>query len=372
MLSVNSLPGPRGTLVAGCLVATFLSVPSGAGWASTVFTSGSFTLPEAIVPAPGGGYLVSDADNDNISIVPATGGASTSSQAEGFRVFGEVQLPSNYGANSGTFLAYGTNAASNNGVTALVGTSGIAAPASVTTAPGWYDGAAVSPTAYGAIAAGSVVLSNNLRGNAGSIVVLNPNLSSTTTFATLNFDPIDVGFAPSSFGTHAGQMFVADSSTGNLYTVSSSGQATLFATLPLPTGFFQPGLRQFAWAPSAFGSYGGDLFVSIAAQNGGGGTTGEIDVLNALGQTVALYYQGNGSAPLDPRGLDFVDANTLLVANADPGIVQTSPADFLPASEVLPEPGSMPTLLVGLGAIPALTWVRHRRMAVAGGPATTR
>jgi hypothetical protein len=70
---------------------------------------------------------------------------------------------------------------------------------------------------------------------------------------------------------------LASSICGKLFVVNAVGNSTLFATLPLPSGFYEPGLRQFAWAPADFGSYGGDLFVSIAAQNGGGGTIGEID-----------------------------------------------------------------------------------------------
>jgi hypothetical protein len=335
------------------------AVASDPARAATVFTSGSFTLPEAIVAAPGGGYLVSDADNDNISVVPATGGAATSTDPVGFRVFGEVQLTSNYGADAGMFLAYGTNNTDSNGVAALVGTSGLAAPNTVINASStYYDGATVASSSYGSIAANSIVITNQ-PGPTSSIEVLAPNLSGTTTFATLpGIAAFGVGFAPSTFGAHAGQLFVSDSLTGNIYTLSTTGQPTLFATLPLPAGFKQPGLRQFAWAPANFGTYGGDLFVSVAAQNGGGGSTGEIDVLNAQGQTVDLYDQGNSAFPLDPRGLDFIGPNLLLAANADPGIDLLTPADFLPAAQVLPEPGSLPTLLAGLGGIVALRQAR--------------
>jgi hypothetical protein len=193
-------------------------------------------------------------------------------------------------------------------------------------------------------------------------VELNSNLSGTTTFTTFTgIDAEGVGFAPASFGSHAGQMFVSDSATGNIYIVSPGGQPTLFATLPLPAGFGQPGLRQFAWAPASFGAYGGDLFVSIAAQNGGGGSDGEIDVLNAAGQTLALYVLGTPGVPVDPRGLLFIGNNELLVANADPGIVLASPSDFLPAAEVLPEPGTLGIFLAGLIG---LNIARRRRFFV--------
>jgi hypothetical protein len=65
------------------------------------------------------------------------------------------------------------------------------------------------------------------------------------------------------------------------------------------------GLRWIAFAPAGFGNYGGDLFVSVAGRNGGGGTHGAIDVLNGSGQVVAHYKQGADLGPLDPRGLYF-------------------------------------------------------------------
>jgi hypothetical protein len=137
---------------------------------------------------------------------------------------------------------------------------------------------------------------------------------------------------------------VSDVASGNLYVLDAAGDASLFASLPLPLGFTQPGLRQFAWALAGFTlpdgeDLGGDLFVSIAAQNGGGGLSGEIDVLNAAGQTVAHYLEGGGATPLDPRGLLFIDPTTLLVANADPGVQELAPADFVGGS---PRPSLRP------------------------------
>ena len=127
----------------------------------------------------------------------------------------------------------------------------------------------------------------------------------------------------------------------------------VFASLPLPVGFTEPGLRQFAWVPTGFTlpdgeDLGGDLFVSIAAQNGGGGSSGEIDVLNAAGDTVAHYLEGGGATPLDPRGLLFIDPTTLLVANADPGIQELGPGDFVGSSPA-PEPSTWAMLIAGFG-----------------------
>jgi hypothetical protein len=105
------------------------------------------------------------------------------------------------------------------------------------------------------------------------------------------------------------------------------------------------------------------LFDSIAAQNGGGGSTGEIDVVDASGDTVAHYLVGGGATPLDPRGLLFVDNSTLLVANADPGVQQLSPSDFAPGSPV-PEPSTWAMLLLGFAGL-GFAGYRARKRTVA-------
>ena len=177
-----------------------------------------------------------------------------------------------------------------------------------------------------------------------------------------------MGFAPESFGAHGGDLFVSDVGSGKLYVIDAAGDATLFADLPLPIGFTQPGLRQFAWAPAGFTlpdgqDLGGDLFVSIAAQNGGGGSDGEIDVLNGAGETVAHYLEGGGAAPLDPRGLLFVNDTTLLVANADPSIQELTPSDFGSGSPV-PEPSTWAMILLGFSGLGCAA-SRARRMTAA-------
>jgi hypothetical protein len=152
-----------------------------------------------------------------------------------------------------------------------------------------------------------------------------------------------------------------------LAVLNAAGHASLFASLPLPIGFTQPGLRQFAWAPAGFTlpdgqDLGGDLFVSIAAQNGGGGSSGEIDVLNAAGDTVAHYLEGDGETPLDPRGLLFIDPRRLLVANADPGIEQLGPADFVGGSPA-PEPSTWAMIILGFAGLGAVGYSGPRGAA---------
>jgi hypothetical protein len=175
-----------------------------------------------------------------------------------------------------------------------------------------------------------------------------------------------VAFAPTTFGADAGDLFVSDDRSGKLYVLSAAGVATKFATLPLPTGFVDPGLRQIAFAPAGFTmpdgkELGGDLFVSIAAQNGGGGTDGVIDVLDAEGDTVAHYFVGGGATPLDPRGLFFVNNTTLLVANADPGIELLTPSDFVPGSPAVPEPSTWAMMLLGFAGLGYAGWRRATR-----------
>jgi hypothetical protein len=194
---------------------------------------------------------------------------------------------------------------------------------------------------FGTIAQGQVVLANVFNSTiASSIDTLDASGTGVSTFTTLpaGVNANGIGFAPASFGAFAGDLFASDLGSGKLFVINAAGNSTLFATLPLPTGFSEPGLRQIAWAPADFGAYGGDLFVSIAAQNGGGGSDGEIDILNAAGQTVGHYAEGTGAAPLDPRGLFFVNDTTLLVANADPGIQLLTPSDFVAGSPAVPEP----------------------------------
>ena len=246
-------------------------------------------------------------------------------------------------------------------------------PASVvlTKTSGWFTDAVVAPANFGSISAGQVILGDS-PGGVGSAIpstidILGSDSSSVSTFATMpaGVGAYGVGFAPSTFGADAGDLFVSDVSSGKLYVLNAAGDASLFATLPLPTGFTQPGLRQFAWAPAGFTlpdgqDLGGDLFVSIAAQNGGGGSTGEIDVLNAAGDTVAHYLEGGGATPLDPRGLFFVSPTSLLVANADPSIDQLTPADFAGGSPA-PEASTWAMMLLGFAGFGVAGYRRASR-----------
>jgi hypothetical protein len=367
-----SIRGPAGraqsAIVTGLAFTAVLHVAPAV--ASSQFASGPFTLPEGIITGLGGTYILSDADNDEVYSIPAGGGMVTSGTAMNFRVFGEIALPSGY-VQSGQYFAYGTNATSVSGVAALTGTSGLGAPNPVINmTDSFFAGATVAPENFGTIAKGQVVLTNESAAVVSTIPstvdVLNYNGASVSAFTSLpeGINAFGVGFAPTTFGAYAGDLFVSDGASGKLYVLNAAGDASLFASLQLPIGFSQPGLRQFAWAPDGFTlpdgkDLGGDLFVSIAAQNGGGGSTGEIDVLNAAGQTVAHYLEGDGETPLDPRGLLFIDPTSLLVANADPGIQELAPSDFVGGSPA-PEPSTWAMMILGFVGLGAIGFSRRR------------
>jgi hypothetical protein len=216
--------------------------------------------------------------------------------------------------------------------------------------------AAVAPSAFGSIAAGQVVFSTASAFNALDVLSANASGASQFTFTGPAMTPgagtAGIAFAPTGFGAHGGDLFVSQVSTGEIDVINAQGVATRFTTLALPPQS-NTGLRQIAFAPAGFGTYGGDLFVSVAGYNGGGGLYGAIDVLNGSGQVVAHYSQGSALDPLDPRGLYFTTHDTLLFANADPQIVAASPGDFVPGPAGVPEPAAWTLMLIGFGALGA-------------------
>ena len=344
---------PRHTVLSTAIFAALGSVSLSAvaqqnvgGGTSTVFATGNFVLPEQITAAPtsfGGGYLVSDADAQTIYQIAPTGGAATMFSANGFRDIAGTQLSSYYSGTSlaGQYLEVGDNGYTN-GIADLISKNG-AATNLINAANSDFVGVATATSNYGSIQSGQLLIANESGGTngAGQIDVLNKNgtLSTFASFpAAARISPgysassvFGIGFAPGGFGKDAGDLFASDLSSGSLYVVNAEGQSSLFAQIALPVGATSPGLRQFTWAPSGFGQYSGDLFVSIAAVNGAGGSLGEIEVFNANGQEVALYEQGSSANPLNPRGLLFTTINgqtELLAANADPEIDVITPASF--------------------------------------------
>src|ERR1700684_3401404 len=71
---------------------------------TTVFATGSFQLPEAIAAAPagfGGGYLIADANAEEVFSIGPNGGPATVFAQTGFTTLAAVTLGSYYGALSG-------------------------------------------------------------------------------------------------------------------------------------------------------------------------------------------------------------------------------------------------------------------------------
>jgi hypothetical protein len=201
--------------------------------------------------------------------------------------------------------------------------------------------------------------------NDGAVLALSPT-GTLSIFATLGvgpegpMDPFGMAFAPVGFGSIGGDLLVTDANSGNIYAVDSSGNVTLFATLSVPalSGGAISGLRQIAFAPAGYGSYGGDLFVSVSDSQYGGGTVGSVDILNSSGEEIGVLLQGTSGSPLDPRGLYFASNDQLLVSNADPSIISVTPDNFV----ATPEPSTM--IPLALGALAILVARRRARKLV--------
>ena len=323
----------------------------------TIFGSG-MQHPESISAVPSGfgsfsgGYFVTDPGLGgiglgNIDYVPATGGAASvfvTLPGGPSSPVGGLFLPSSFGSFGGQYLAVGyTNATGGNFAVAVAANGTVTPVASV---PGYqFSDVVLAPSGFGSVA-GQVL--TTLAG--GPIIAIDQS-GNTSTFATVAGDPFGAAFAPSGFGSVGGDLLVSDSGTGRIFAVDANGNSSVFATISLAAN--QYGLRQMAFAPAGFGDWGGDLFVSITGSVLGGGIYGAVVVLDASGQEVAVLLSGDLTAPLDPRGLYFVDNQTLLIAATDP-IFLATPKDFQAPT---PEPA---TLLMLASGIMGLWWKRSR------------
>jgi hypothetical protein len=257
-----------------------------------------------------------------------------------------VNLGSYYGSLSGQLLVAGE--ANNLAEVATVSHTGqvtdLFSTATSSLGEGQISGAAVASQAFGSIAAGQVVMT----AVNGGIDALSANGKSFTTFATLPGGVQAFGIA-----FDGSKMFVDEAGNGNLYSVNTQGVVSLVTTLAVPVGAGNGGGRQMAIAPAGFGTYGGDLFVSVSGSTQGGGDLGTIYVVDpATGALVATFDQGSATNPLDPRGLLFttIDGQTVLLAsNGDPEIdIVTSKSFTATAPEIDPaSAASAMTLLLG-------------------------
>jgi hypothetical protein len=321
----------------------------------TIFGSG-MQLPEDISQVPTGfgsfgpGYFVNDPGLHgiglgNIDYLPATGGSATvfvTIPGGPSSPIGGLFLPSNYGAFGGQYLAVGYDASGAFAV--AVAPNGSVTPV-VSIPGGEFSAAVLAPAGFGSVAGQALV---TLAG--GPIMAIDQN-GNTSTFATVAGDPFGAAFAPNGFGLVGGDLLVSESGSGKIFAVDANGNSSVFATFLL--GPNQYGLRQMAFAPAGFGSYGGDLFVSITGSVLGGGIYGAVVVLDASGQEIAVLKVGTELANFDPRGLYFVDDQTLLIGASDP-IYFATPQDFQAPT---PEPA---TLLMFASGLMGLWWKRSR------------
>jgi len=344
-LSVFALVSTLVPATAWCVPITVFSGPAG------------FTLPETISAIPagfgsvGGNYFVPDALSGQLLVVPAAGGSPTAFATIPTGMVSGLVVPAGYGSISGSFLVTGASAAS------IVSPTGTVTPLPVNANLG-IEGSTVAPAGFGSL--GGKILLGAANGNTTQILILNPD-GTTTVFATLgtDSDPFTLGFAPTGFGSIGGDLLVTDGASGKMYVVDASGNISLFDTLPVPSVTDEiTGLRQFTFAPSGYGPYGGDLFVSVSGSGDGGGTFGSVDILNGSGGLVGTLLEGTVGQPYDPRGLYFASNTQLLIGNAEPGEILSVTQDNF-TSTVTPEPSSVSLLALGICGIVAVRMRAH-------------
>jgi PEP-CTERM motif len=338
-------------------VALILSVVCFAGTAQAgllVFGTG-LSLPESIslVPAGfgsyGGNYFIPDPGINNVGLgnidyLPPTGGTATifvTIPGQIVRPLGGMFLPSNFGSFGGQFLAVGGSA--NGSFAVAIASDGTVTP--VTSTPtSQFVSPVLAPAGFGSVA-GQVLVTNN----DGTVRAIDQS-GNLTTFATVPGALLfGAALAPQAFGAFGGDLLVSDGASGNIFAIDPQGNASLFANVP--RGLNQPGLRQMTFAPNGFGTYGGDLVLSISGSGAGGGTFGAVVVLDENGNEVAQLIVGTQVDAFDPRGLLFADNQTLLISSSDPIYLATLD-DFRP----IPEPTTL--LMFGGGMIGL--WLKRR------------
>jgi hypothetical protein len=323
-----------------------------------IFGSG-FSLPENISLAPmdfgsfGGDYFIPDPgvnqlDLGNIDYLPPAGGTATvfvTLPGGTERPLGGLFLPNDFGSLGGQYLAVGGDA---NGAFAMAVDANHNVIPVLSRPGGQFVNPVLAPSGFGSVAGQVLVTSSD-----GTVSAIN-QMGQLSPFASVpGASLFGSVFAPQGFGSVGGDMLVTDAASGNIFAVDANGNARLFTTIPL--GPNQPGLRQMAFAPVGFGPYGGDLFLSISGSGAGGGTLGSLVVVDPNGNEIAALIIGSDINAFDPRGLFFVDDQTLLISSSDPIFLGT-PQDFQP----VPEPGTVLFFTSGIVG----WWLKGRRLFI--------
>jgi hypothetical protein len=292
--------------------------------AVSIFATGMVT-PEAIARTAAGNFLVTDADDSGpIWSVPAGGGTATQVASAGYSLRDGVFLPANFGSVGGQFLVVGGSE--------VIGARASTMDASFTVTP--YASQANSLWNTPVVASGfgrhngEVLVTNQGSGtgsNDGSVDIFTPRgtVGRLTDLPTVNV-PFGAALAPAGFGDVGGTLLVSDAGesagVSGIYSVNPTGRVSLFTTIPLGTG--QNGLRQIAFAPSGWGRYSANLFVSL--------NTRDIVIVGRNGSII-----GKISGTFNPRGLHFTTISgspTLLFSDTSIGVIRRAgPGDIVPS-----------------------------------------
>jgi hypothetical protein len=285
--------------------------------AVSVFATG-MVIPETIARTAEGNFFVTDAEADGpIWSVPAAGGTATQVASAGYILLGGVFLPASFGSVGGQFLVVGSDGT-------LASASTMNASFSVTPYASQADSAWTTPVVASGFGRhnGEVLVTNQGNGtqSTGSVDIFTP---SGTVGRLANLPMVNVPFgavqAPAGFGAVGGTLLVSDAGGGGIYSVSPTGKVSLFTTIPLGTG--QSGLRQMAFAPSGWGRYSGNLFVSL--------NTRDIVIVSRNGSII-----GRISGTFNPRGLLFTtlagNASLLFSDVSTDAIQRAGPGDIVP------------------------------------------
>ncbi len=172
-----------------------------------------------------------------------------------------------------------------------------------------------------------------------------------------------LAFAPAGWGSAGGKLMASSelreadtlgniiSITGRITAIDSSGVESIWAEFPLP--LYMNGLRQMAFAPDDFiPGYDELLLVSVSNSTTGGGSQGDIWAFDQTGRKVASLRNDLGLTKFDPRGMYFIDDDTLLVSDASDPIWKVESSDF----RVVPLPSTF--LLLGPILIGLAGWRR--------------